>query len=66
MKTTKLYMAGTVVRDVMFENRLLSYSYIKNYSGDSGTFCQAILERRELRKQAKAERQEKNFSQNEK
>ena len=67
MKTTKLYMAGEMgTNDVAIRNRLLSYANMPKDEKGIHRFHQAILERRQLRKQAKAERQAKNFNQNEK
>lgn len=56
MKTTKLYMAGGMgTNDVAIRNRLLSYSQLSK--GEDNEFHRVILERRELRKQAKEEMQ---------
>lgn len=68
MKTTKLYMAVFFhdMKRIKLQNVLLSYIYIPKGEDETNRFHQAILERRQLRKQAKAERQAKNFNQNEK
>lgn len=60
MKTTKLYMAAqsSDMKMIKLQNVLLSYVYIpKDASGGYDKFHRIILERRELRKQAKEERQ---------
>ncbi len=58
MKTTKLYMAGRIcTNDVAIRNRLLSYILISKDASDYDKFHRIILKRRELRKQAKEERQ---------
>lgn len=55
---------GMGTNDVAIRNRLLSYSQLSK--GEDNEFLRGLLERRQLRKQAKAERQAKNFNQNEK
>lgn len=68
MKTTTIYKAGhfTEKEKLRIKNLLTSYCYIPKDEDETNRFHQAILERRQLRKQAKAERQANNFNQNEK
>ena len=54
------------MKRIKLQNVLLSYIYISKDASGYDKFHRIILERRELRKQAKAERQAKNFNQNEK
>ena len=59
MKTTKLYMAAqsSEIKRIKLQNVLLSYIYIQKDASGYDKFHRIILERRELRKQAKEERQ---------
>ncbi len=59
MKTTKLYMAAqsSEIKRIKLQNVLLSYIYIPKDASGYDKFHRIILERRELRKQAKEERQ---------
>lgn len=59
MKTTKLYMVAPFhdMERVKLQNVLLSYIYIPKDASGYDKFHRIILERRELRKQAKEERQ---------
>lgn len=59
MKTTKLYMAASFpdMKMIKFQNVLLSYIYIPKDASGYDKFHRIILERRELRKQAKEEKQ---------
>ncbi len=59
MKTTKLYMVSPFheMERVKLQNVLLSYIYIPKDASGYDKFHRIILERRELRKQAKEERQ---------
>jgi hypothetical protein len=59
MKTTKLYMAAffSGMKRIKLQNVLLSYIYIPKDASGYDKFHRIILERRELRKQAKEERQ---------
>lgn len=59
MKTTKLYMAVFFhgMKRIKLQNVLLSYIYIPKDASGYDKFHRIILERRELRKQAKEERQ---------
>ena len=61
-------MAGSLhdIERIKLQNVLLSYVYIPKDEDETNRFHQAILERRQLRKQAKAERQAKNFNHNKK
>jgi hypothetical protein len=59
MKTTKLYMVAqsSEIKRIKLQNVLLSYIYIPKNASGYDKFHRIILERRELRKQAKEERQ---------
>jgi len=60
MKTTKLYMVASFhdsMKRIKLQNILLSYIYIPKNASGYDKFHRIILERRELRKQAKEERQ---------
>lgn len=59
MKTTKLYMVAPFhdMKRIKLQNVLLSYIYIPKDASGYDKFHRIILERRELRKQAKEERQ---------
>lgn len=59
MKTTKLYMVDSFhsMKRIKLQNVLLSYIYIPKDASGYDKFHRIILERRELRKQAKEERQ---------
>lgn len=59
MKTTKLYMVTLLpfMKRIKLQNALLSYIYIPKDASGYDKFHRIILERRELRKQAKEERQ---------
>lgn len=59
MKTTKLYMVTLLpfMERVKLQNVLLSYILISKDASGYDKFHRIILERRELRKQAKEERQ---------
>jgi len=59
MKTTKLYMVAFFpgMERIKLENALISYIYIPKDASGYDKFHRIILERRELRKQAKEERQ---------
>lgn len=59
MKTTKLYMATflSFMKKIKLQNVLLSHIFIQKDASGYDKFHRIILERRELRKQAKEERQ---------
>ena len=59
MKTTKLYMVTLLpfMERVKLQNVLLSYILISKDASGYDEFHRIILKRRELRKQAKEERQ---------